>query len=201
MAMDNVIVIISDFNKNEDKNMTNKDLFRIANAKSAILTVNGMNYSVRITDISRDNRIGCYPPEITFDGVFISDYPSYNRYVAKDIINVIFHDPATIVFWNDGSKTVVKTQNGEPYDPEKGIAMAIVKKKYGNKGSYFNNIKTWTDKYEPPITLPKDALTNFNIETAYNRLMNALHDKQALKADLKIAMEEAIEYLGTELDN
>ena len=40
------------------------------------------------------------------------------------IQKVIFNAPATIVFWKDGSKTVVKAQ-GDEYDPEKGLAMAI----------------------------------------------------------------------------
>ena len=41
------------------------------------------------------------------------------------IKDVIFNDPATIVFWEDGGKTVVQCQNGEEFDPEKGLAMAI----------------------------------------------------------------------------
>ena len=53
--------------------------------------------------------------------------------------------PATIVFWMDGTKTVVKAVN-EEYDPEKGIAMAFVKKMFGNKGNYFNQIKKWLPK-------------------------------------------------------
>lgn len=32
------------------------------------------------------------------------------------IKRVIFNAPATIVFWIDGSKTVAKAQNGEPFD-------------------------------------------------------------------------------------
>lgn len=60
------------------------------------------------------------------------------------IVDVIFNEPATIVFWSDGTKTVVKTQNGEKFDKEKGLAMAIIKKSLGNKGSYFNEIKKWT---------------------------------------------------------
>lgn len=63
------------------------------------------------------------------------------------IKNVIFNDPATIVFWTDGTKTVVKCQDGDEFDPEKGLAMAIVKKVFGNQGNYFNEIKKWTDKY------------------------------------------------------
>ena len=60
-----------------------------------------------------------------------------------EIKNVIFNDPATIVFWEDGTKTVVKCQDGDEFDPEKGLAMAIVKKAYGNKGSYCNKLKKW----------------------------------------------------------
>lgn len=49
------------------------------------------------------------------------------------INKVIFNKPATIVLWTDGSKTVVKVNKGERWDPEKGLAMAIVKKNYGLK--------------------------------------------------------------------
>lgn len=57
---------------------------------------------------------------------------------AQDLLpeKVIFNDPATIVFWNDGSKTVVKAQPGEIFDKEKGLAMAFAKKASGNKGHY-----------------------------------------------------------------
>lgn len=65
-----------------------------------------------------------------------------------EIKNVIFNDPATIVFWEDGTKTVVKCQNGDEFDPEKGLAMAIAKKAYGNKGSYCNQLKKWLPKEE-----------------------------------------------------
>lgn len=63
------------------------------------------------------------------------------------IENVIFNDPATIVFWADGTKTIVKALN-EDYDPEKGLAMAITKKALGNKGSYYNQIQKWLKAYE-----------------------------------------------------
>lgn len=51
---------------------------------------------------------------------------SANKPVVNPIEKVIFNPPATIVFWKDGSKTVVKAQNAE-YDPEKGLAMAIAR--------------------------------------------------------------------------
>lgn len=63
------------------------------------------------------------------------------------IKNVIFNDPATIVFWSDNTKTVVKAQD-EPFDPEKGLAMAICKRALGNEGNYYNEIKKWLLKEE-----------------------------------------------------
>lgn len=57
-------------------------------------------------------------------------------YLPK-IKKVIFNSPATIIFWQDDTKTVVKAVN-EPYDPEKGLAMAISKKAFGNNQSYYS---------------------------------------------------------------
>lgn len=62
---------------------------------------------------------------------------------SHGIKNVIFNDPATIVFWLDGTKTVVKCGEGDIFDPEKGLAMAIAKKAFGNQGNYYNEIKKW----------------------------------------------------------
>jgi len=49
-----------------------------------------------------------------------------------EIKNVRFNEPATIVYWEDGTKTVVVCQEGDIYDEEKGLAMAIAKKALGN---------------------------------------------------------------------
>lgn len=73
-----------------------------------------------------------------------SIYGKKPRLVPR-IKNVIFNDPATIVFWSDNTKTVVKAQD-EPFDPEKGLAMAICKKALGNKYIYYNEIKKWLPK-------------------------------------------------------
>lgn len=72
----------------------------------------------------------------------------WDRYLQnKELIKkVIFNDPATIVFWSDGTKTVVKCHD-EVFDPEKGLAMAISKKTLGNQGNYFNIFKKWTEPY------------------------------------------------------
>lgn len=64
------------------------------------------------------------------------------------IKRVIFNDPATIVLWDDDTKTIVKAEN-EIFDPEKGLAMAITKKALGNEGNYYNELKKYLgDDYE-----------------------------------------------------
>lgn len=85
--------------------------------------------------------------EMPFEKTYNIDYSSIifkepNR-VIPSIKKVIFNDPATIVFWEDGSKTVVKCQDGDIYDPEKGLAMAISKKALGNQGNYCEVFKKW----------------------------------------------------------
>lgn len=67
------------------------------------------------------------------------------RPAKQEIERVIFHDPATIVYWKDGTKTVVKANN-EKFDKEKGLLAAIAKKVYGNKGSFNNVIKRFVEE-------------------------------------------------------
>ena len=62
------------------------------------------------------------------------------------IKDVIFAPPATIVYWSDGSKTVVKCSEKDVFDPEKGLAMAIAKRCGGNNGSYYKEIRHWVEK-------------------------------------------------------
>lgn len=84
-----------------------------------------------------------------------------------EIKKVIFNGPATIVFWGDGTKTVVKCSKDDEFDPEKGLAMAIAKKFFGNENGYSKNIKKWTDKYEE---------ANISIDTGARGVDNSATD-------------------------
>lgn len=68
--------------------------------------------------------------------------------IRNDIKEVIFNDPATIILWKDGTKTVVKVQEGETFDEEKGLAMAIAKRALGDKGNFNEVFKKYV-KNEP----------------------------------------------------
>lgn len=67
---------------------------------------------------------------------------------ADMIEDVIFNDPATIIKWKDGTKTVVKVQEGDMYDPSVGFAMAVCKKVFGNKGNFNEVFKKWVPEYK-----------------------------------------------------
>ena len=55
------------------------------------------------------------------------------------IKHVIFDGPATIVFWDDGTKTVVKCTDGDSYSYDVGIAMATLKKIFGESYSTYKH--------------------------------------------------------------
>ena len=74
--------------------------------------------------------------------------------IRRFIKKVKFNPPATIVFWTDNTKTVVKC-SGEDYDPEKGLAMCICKKMLGNKGNYYEVFKKWLPKEDDSDVVQK----------------------------------------------
>lgn len=77
--------------------------------------------------------------------------PSKNelyRSHKEEIKRVIFNEPYTIVIWSNGEKTIVKAQDGEPYDKEKGLAMCFAKYALGNTCRYFDFFKEVCDEVE-----------------------------------------------------
>ena len=118
--------------------------------------------------------------------------------LSLTIKDVIFNPPATIVFWMDGTKTVVKDQGEVFYDPEKGMAMAVAKKAFGNQGNYYNQFKKYIDIWEKKQeaestssyanTVLGDLIEKFRnslAKTNYNTVMNT----KRTKIDTKIVFE------------
>ena len=69
--------------------------------------------------------------------------------MLPEIKKVVFNDPATVVIWSDGTKTVVKTrQKGrkkDKFSKEYGLAMAIAKKYCGNRCRFIKLVKEGKD--------------------------------------------------------
>jgi hypothetical protein len=81
-----------------------------------------------------------------------------------DIEKVIYNDPATIVLWKDGTKTVVMCGEYDYYDAEKGLLLCIAKKAYGNNGR-FNDVIREHAQEEEDVLSPEslaDVINAFN---------------------------------------
>ena len=70
---------------------------------------------------------------------YLSNMNPAKFYIKK----VVFNNPATVVFWQDGTKTVVKCQDGDTYNKETGLALCFAKKALGNKGNFNEIFKKW----------------------------------------------------------
>ena len=71
------------------------------------------------------------------------------RYKVKKIL---YHGPATIVYWADGEKTVVKCMESDTFDPMAGFCAALAKRVYGSTGAVKQIIKA--SNYEDSQALP-----------------------------------------------
>ena len=99
----------------------------------------------------------------------ILNYITNDIYTTKEVIKImrnsikkiIFNDPATIIIWGNGDKTIVKCGEGETYDPEKGMAMAIAKHFLGDKGNYYETFKKWLPKEHETVKESKSNTERF----------------------------------------
>ena len=64
---------------------------------------------------------------VAYNDSYVSILEDKSKEKRMTIKRVIINEPATIILWEDGSKTVVKCASDELFDPEKGIAMAYIK--------------------------------------------------------------------------
>ena len=54
------------------------------------------------------------------------------KFFENTVCRILFHEPATIIFWSDGSKTVLKPSPNDTYDKEKAVLWAFFLKYGGN---------------------------------------------------------------------
>jgi len=66
---------------------------------------------------------------------------------SMTVRKIIFNFPATIVFWADGTKTVVKMGRGERFDMYHGFTAAVAKKLYGNNTRVKKTVHKFEDSY------------------------------------------------------
>lgn len=109
---------------------------RILNGQYRVIDDSGNEYGV----------IGC-KYDFGSDQIFLEIDPNdyrenvgncfhYNTWFSLKPTKIIFNGPATIVFWDDGTKTVVKCTERETFDYEKGVALCYMKRLLGNNNSF-----------------------------------------------------------------
>lgn len=121
----------------------------------------------------------CLPTELCKPNVVacIKEETTMNCDIRSNIKDVIFNYPATIILWKDGTKTIVKAGKNDKYDPEKGFAMAIAKKMFGNEGNYYEVFK----EYIPiPYYIPEKSdmiLKDRAIESEVSKIVADMKNK------------------------
>lgn len=105
------------------------------------------------------------------------------------IKNVIINEPSIIVFWTDGSKTIVKCAESDTFDPEIGICIAFMKKFLGNTGNYHQilrrviknakNVTGEANKKREARKAKKEAAKRKKEEEAEKRVDNLLNETQS----------------------
>ena len=86
-------------------------------------------------NVSADVDLTNLPERFLFDDIAEALNRAFNPNIfgkSLTIKKIIYNGPATIILWNDGTKTVVKCKEGDPYSHEAGFALAVLKRLTGN---------------------------------------------------------------------
>lgn len=157
----NDIYGVKSVNYPEDYIANLKETMKRANGLYGLSGYNGV-YGMEIDHLNSEIlRQYCLPTELCKPNTVacIKEETTMNCDIRSNIKDVIFSDRVTVILWKDGTKTMVRAGKHEAYDPEKGFAMAICKKMFGNKGNYYEVFKKYVpiDHY---VADKKDTKTN-----------------------------------------
>lgn len=79
--------------------------------------------------------LNTYYDTMTFNKIYLKQKPkdTHGSVLGRvpTVDRMIFSGPATIVFWSDGDKTIVKTADGDRFDAEKAFLVAFYQKMSG----------------------------------------------------------------------
>lgn len=81
------------------------------------------------------------------------------------IERVIFSNPATIVIWKDGTKTVAKCRKGDTYSKEAGLAICYMKKIMGSRKKFLKVMKKW---------IPEEKTESSSLREAADKVVEAM---------------------------
>ena len=120
-----------------------------------------------------------------------------NSIVVK---KVIFHDPATIIYWGDGTKTVVKCMAGDVFNPELGMAMCMLKRMLDppSYARYKKHTQEYVNRYLKKSQKTEDCNSVKSVKLLDSNLTNVTANPLTTLIDLLKGNIE-IEDFGTSL--
>jgi len=105
---------------------------------------------------------------------------------------IIYNDPATIVFWSDGSKTVVKRMDNEAWNPYNAFCAALAKRIYGSNSQVNRLVKSgvFQTKKDKAVKKEDKADADSTIKEIL-RMKNVQHMSYA-KIAKKLNLDESV---------
>ena len=102
------------------------------------------NYKNPVTVMRIDNNV---PKNVNVRTITHARLLSGTKRPDDKIKQVIFNHEkrTTVVLWYDGQKTIVKCQDGDVFDEEKALALCYMKRVLGNRGSFNETLRKWTN--------------------------------------------------------
>jgi len=96
--------------------------------------------------VSYGDVCAAYPKKKKYSG----NFPSY--LTSAYIKEVIYNNPATIILWSDGTKTVSKCHSSDTYSKETGLMLCVIKKLIGS--TRINDIlRDWIPEQESLLSM------------------------------------------------
>lgn len=100
------------------------------------------------------------PPKPFYGGCYYDR--DFNKVYIKE---VIYNDPAVVVYWSDGSKTTAKRDPLDTWDSEKGLLLCVVKKLVNSDFA----VRTLEDWGEPELGKKRKTLSDVRKAHQKNR--------------------------------
>jgi len=128
---------------------------------------------------------------------FRNSFPwCYVRTLGNGIKKIIINPPATIILWNDGTKTISKVEDPDVsapflYDPEVGVAMCIAKKFFGSRHQFQKAVKEASDIF----------IERANDEICKSFKANNVEEKIKDATTIKVEDSNSTVYSGSDNDD
>ena len=114
---------------------------------------------IQFDEVDRD-RVQVYPTRLYVMFDWIDFKATSGDEGGKDmgirVEKVIYQNPATVVFWSDGTKTTTKAEKGDEYNPTAGLAICYMKKMLGNAKACDEMVR-WLPNSDKEVLTYKEA--------------------------------------------